>query len=317
MIDHNPHLVVPEGTRVVTRAEVRGRDGRVLQPKGALGMVVETPVDSTHAYRVQFPDGSVAALMRREFTVRIQYQTEDIEAALPEPDLYEYIIYRCVVGSRAYGLSHSASDTDYRGIYLPPAELHWSLTGVPEQIEYPETEEAYWELQKFLILALKANPNILECLYSPLVELATPTAQELLAQRERFLSKLIYQTYNGYVMGQFKKLEQDLRAQGQIKWKHAMHLIRLLISGVTALKEGYILVQQDAYRDALLTIRRAEMPWEEVNAWRLELHREFDEAYATTRLPERPDYGWANGFLVRARQSMVRDCSERLHHDKE
>ncbi len=301
----NPHLDVPIGTRVVTRAEVLGHDGRLRHPKGAPGMIVETPADDTHAYRVQFPDGSVVSLTRREFTIRVQYQLEGIDAALAEYDLYDYVIYRCIVGSRAYGLSHDASDTDYRGIYLPPAELHWSLTGVPEQLESPGTEEAYWELQKFLLLALKANPNILECLYTPLVELATPLAQELLAMRACFLSKLIYQTYNGYVLGQFKKLERDLRTSGEIKWKHAMHLIRLLISGVTALKDGYIMVQQDEYRDALLSIRRAEMPWEKLNAWRLALHREFDAAYATTYLPERPDYVRVNAFLIRARRSMV------------
>lgn len=305
MTKHNPHLIVPEGTKVVTRGEIHGPDGRLLHGTGALGMVVEAPGDSTHAYRVQFPDGSVASLPRKAFIIRAQYQEAGIEEALEAPDLYPYVIYRCIVGSRAYGLSHEASDTDYRGIYLPPAELHWSLAGVPEQLERPETEEAYWELQKFLILALKANPNILECLYTPLIELATPLAQELLAMRDCFLSKLIYQTYNGYVMGQFKKLEQDLRARGDIKWKHAMHLIRLLISGVTALQEGYILVQQDAHRDALLAIRRGEMPWEDVNAWRLELHREFDTAYETTRLPERPNYARVNAFLIEARRDMV------------
>lgn len=305
MLKHNPHLIVPEGTKIVTRAEVHAHDGRPLQPKGALGMVVETPADSTHAYRVQFPDGTLVSLTRREFTIRAEYQVEGIEAALAEYDLYDYVIYRCIVGSRAYGLSDDASDTDYRGIYLPPAELHWSLTGVPEQLENPETEEAYWELQKFLKLALKANPNILECLYTPLVEYAAPPAQELLAMRECFLSKLIYQTYNGYVMGQFKKLEQDMRTRGEIKWKHAMHLIRLLIAGVTALREGYVLVQQIPHREELLTIRRGGMPWEEVNAWRLALHREFDAAYARTRLPERPNYARVNAFLIEARRSMV------------
>ena len=83
---------------------------------------------------------------------------------------------------------------------------------MPEQLENDATQETYWELRKFLILALKANPNILECLYTPLIEHAAPLAKELLAMRESFLSKLVYQTYNGYVMSQFKKLEQDLRA---------------------------------------------------------------------------------------------------------
>jgi hypothetical protein len=298
-------LIIPVGTKVVTRAEVVGHDGKILQPRSALGMIVEAPGDCTHAYRVQFPDGSVVGLTRKEFTIRTQFQLEGLWELLADYDLYDCIIYRCIVGSRAYGLSHEASDTDYRGIYLPPAEAQWSLVGVPEQLENEEAQEAYWELQKFLILALKANPNILECLYTPLVELATPLAQELLAMREIFLSKLIYQTYNGYVLGQFKKLEQDLRARGEIKWKHAMHLIRLLLSGVTALKEGYIVVEQQEHRDALLAIRRGEVPWQEVNAWRLALHQEFDAAYATTRLPERPDFEGANAFLIRARRSMV------------
>ena len=89
------------------------------------------------------------------------------------------IIYRCVVGSQAYGLERDSSDVDRRGIYLAPAELEWSLYGVPEQLENAETEECYWELKKFMVLALKANPNILECLYTPLVETRTPVAEEL------------------------------------------------------------------------------------------------------------------------------------------
>ena len=38
--------------------------------------------------------------------------------------------------------------------------------------------------------------------------------------RGAFLSKLIYKTYNGSVLSQSKKLEQDLRAKGEIKQKH-------------------------------------------------------------------------------------------------
>ena len=221
-------------------------------------------------------------------------------------DWKQFIIYRCVVGSQAFGLSDDASDVDRRGIYLPPAELHWSLYGVPEQIENNDMQEAYWELQKFLVMALKANPNILECLHTPMVEHATPLIEELLANRKVFLSKLIYQTYNGYVMSQFKKLEQDMRARGEIKWKHAMHLIRLLLSGINALREGELRVRLDEHREALLGIKSGEQPWPEVNAWRLRLHKEFDEAFASTRLPERPHYGWANEFLVRARRKMVK-----------
>jgi hypothetical protein len=241
-------------------------------------------------------------------------QGEDLEAVgavLEEYALYEHVVYRCVLGSHAYGLANERSDTDRRGIYLPPAELHWSLYGVPEQLENRETDEVYWEMRKFVVLALKANPNILECLYTPVVELTTPVADELLGMRDIFLSKLIYQTYNGYVLSQFKRMEQDLRTSGAIKWKHAMHLIRLLIAGVTGLREGYIPVRVDEqHRDRLLAIKRGEVEWPEVDEWRLALHRQFDHALATTALPDRPDYERANALLVWARRSVVHDATK-------
>jgi hypothetical protein len=296
-------LIVPLGTQIVSRIEVKSALGEPLCPVGAVGVITKAPTDNTHSYRVQFTNGIEAALHRNEFSLRKQHTSA--ETVIDESDLYDFVIYRVIVGSRAYGLDTEASDTDRRGIYLPPAELHWAMFGVPEQLENKATEECYWELQKFLVLALKANPNILECLYSPLIETITPLAQELLAMREIFLSKLVYQTYNGYVMSQFKKLEQDLRARGEIKWKHAMHLIRLLLSGVTVLREGFVPVRADEHRDELLAIRRGELHWDEVNARRLSLHKEFDAALAITKLPERPNYERANAFLLRARRAMV------------
>src|SRR5438067_9094457 len=195
--------ILPPGTHVVTRVETRGVGGDPPRPPGAVGVIVQSPTDATHAYRIRFADGSEASLRREEMAVRKHFQQGDLlpaEGPLPDVGLSEFVIYRCVVGSRAYGLEHDASDTDRRGIYLPPADRHWSLYGVPEQLEDPEAQECYWELQKFLVLALKANPNVLECLYTPLVEYAAPLAQELLDMRQIFLSRLVYQTYNGYVL---------------------------------------------------------------------------------------------------------------------
>ena len=115
--------------------------------------------------------------------------------------------------------------------------MQWSLFGAPEQFEDNAAQSCYWELQKFLIMALKANPNILECLYSPMVEKVTPLGEELLALRQAFLSQMIFQTFNGYAMSQFKKIEQDMRNQGEVRWKHAMHLLRLLLTGAATLRE--------------------------------------------------------------------------------
>jgi len=45
-------------------------------------------------------------------------------------------------------------------------------------LECDSTQEAYWELKKFLVLALKANPNVLECLYSPMIVQASALASD-------------------------------------------------------------------------------------------------------------------------------------------
>ena len=106
-------------------------------------------------------------------------------------------------------------------------------------------------------------------------------------------------------MSQFKKLSGDLRNRGEVKWKHVMHLIRLLLAGITVLQEGYVPVHVGPHRDKLLAIKRGEVPFEEVEAWRLALHREFDAAAEATKLPDRPDYNRANALLLRARRSVV------------
>ena len=185
------------------------------------------------------------------------------------------------------------------------SDLQWSLFGAPEQFEDNAAQSCYWELQKFLAMALKANPNILECLYSPMVEKVTPLGAELVAARQGFLSQMIFQTFNGYAMSQFKKIEQDIRNHGEVRWKHAMHLVRLLLTGAATLREGRVPVRVEAHRERLLTVKHGEMPWAEMDAWRKELHCDFERALAETKLPERPDYTWANEFLLKARREMV------------
>jgi hypothetical protein len=51
------------------------------------------------------------------------------------------------------------------------------------------------------------------------------------------------------------------------------------------------------------------MKWSEVNNWRLALHREFEEAFRATKLPDEPDYARANVLLIKARRSTVGGAS--------
>jgi uncharacterized protein len=304
-VHYHPNMIFSEGTQVVTLVDIPGSAGLVLHPRGTVGVVVKSPTDHEHSYHVRFPDNFEAPLKQSEVEMLARFKEGEIgdsAHAVAFADLYQRVIYRCVIGSQAYGLADAVSDVDRRGIYLPSADLQWSLYGVPEQLENHQTQEAYWELQKFLVLALKANPNVLECLYTPLVEKATPLAEELLTMRSIFLSRMVYQTYNGYVMSQFKKMQADIRNKGQVKWKHVMHLIRLLLSGIGVLRDGDVPVKVDTHRDRLLAIRRGEVPWDDVESWRISLRQDFNAAFENTKLPERPDYERANAFLISARR---------------
>ena len=69
-----------------------------------------------------------------------------------------------------------------------------------------------------------------------------------------------------------------------------------------ALRDGFVPVKVDSHRERLLAIRRGEVPWDDVESWRLVLHQEFNGAFETTKLPERPDYERANAFLISARR---------------
>lgn len=299
-----------QGTRVVLLHDVGATAGQPAFKKGMVGMIIKLPEDAKHAYRVQFPDGGVGSFKRSELVSLIHWKEGGMEESrLADYQLEKYVIYRCVMGSKAFGLSGKNSDTDVRGIYLPPAHLHWSLWGVPEQLEDKDVDACYWELEKFIKLALRANPNILECLYTPLVQYKTPIADRLLAIRKIFLSKCAYQTYNGYVLSQFKKMENRRKHTGEVNWKHAMHLIRLLHSGIHLLQHHEILVDVGEHRDQLLAIKQGQHAWKEVDGWRVALGKSFEDAYAATRLPERPDYDRANQFLIEARHAMVEDHS--------
>ncbi len=67
-------------------------------------------------------------------------------------------------------------------------------------------------------------------------------------------------------MSQFKELQADIRNQGYAKWKHVMHLIRLLISGIRVLRDGFVPMQANQQPVQFLTIKRGDMPWDETRS---------------------------------------------------
>jgi predicted nucleotidyltransferase len=206
--------------------------------------------------------------------------------------------YACVMGSRAFGLATDASDTDRRGVYVAPTPLFWGFTKPPTHVEGPAEEQFSWELERFCELALRANPNILECLHSPLVEHLDPTGRELLALRPAFLSSRVHDTFTGYATAQFKKLRT-----GPLRGKPAMHLIRLLLTARDLLRTGELHLGVGDHRDRHLAIKRGEVPWPHIESWFTRLTSETAEAARCTPLPPEPDAARVEDFLIRVRRA--------------
>ncbi|MFG3139439.1 DNA polymerase beta superfamily protein [Streptomyces sp. NPDC048211] len=215
----------------------------------------------------------------------------------------DHTVYSCVMGSRAFGLATDGSDTDRRGVFLAPTPLFWGFDKPPAHIDGPADEQFSWELERFCELALRANPNVLECLHSPLVERVDATGRELLSLRDAFLSRQAHQTFVRYALGQRRKLEADVRQYGAPRWKHAMHLLRLLASCRDLLRTGELTIDVGPAREELLTVKRGEVAWPEVERRMTALAEENDEAAARSPLPAQPDRARVEGFLIRARRA--------------
>ena len=114
------------------------------------------------------------------------------------------IIYKCIYGSRAFGLATEESDVDIRGVFVLPKKQFYGLERL-DQISDERSNELYWELDRFVALLLKNNPNALETLA---VGHQHVLAKDVLFSElsvDMFLSAQCYETFARYAGTQLKK----------------------------------------------------------------------------------------------------------------
>ena len=106
-VHNSPNLIYSVGTQVVALKQVQGSNGETVHPAGAVGLVTRSPIDRQHSYRVRFTDGFEAMLHHDYLMLLAEYKQGDINdsnRSLSTHGLFDRVIYRCVVGSRAFGL---------------------------------------------------------------------------------------------------------------------------------------------------------------------------------------------------------------------
>jgi hypothetical protein len=213
------------------------------------------------------------------------------------------IVYVCLAGSRAYGLDRPDSDWDVRGVYMAPTEELLGLREPPDELEenQPPRETKIFELGKFVRLATKANPNILELLWAPESQ-SLGIFEPFVKNRGAFLSKQLAVSYRGYAKSQFVKMKQDVNTKGEIRMKHAAHLLRLMTAGAMALDIGTIPVKTGGRsREFLKGVLAGNVEFDEIMKRYERQEAFFDLALSRSKLPEEPDEDLINKLLVTAR----------------
>lgn len=115
-------------------------------------------------------------------------------------------IFECVVGSIAYGTNTEASDTDIKGVYIQPNSEILGTKYI-EQLNI-DKDTTFYELRRFLELAVSANPTILEMLFvdDRFINIVDERFKTLiLKDRHIFLTKQCYNSFAGYAFQQIQK----------------------------------------------------------------------------------------------------------------
>jgi len=116
----------------------------------------------------------------------------------------------CLHGSRAYGTNNQDSDYDYKGICIPSKEYFFQPSKKFEQAELKDPDTVVYEIKKFFNLASQCNPNILEILFCDPQDIiiCNELGEQLLENRDLFLSKKARFSFSGYAISQLRRLSR-------------------------------------------------------------------------------------------------------------
>ncbi|WP_437315249.1 DNA polymerase beta superfamily protein [Sorangium sp. So ce385] len=198
---------LPHGTEVTTRVDRLLGERRV--PQGAVGRVVAS---AGAELDVMVVGVGVVRYRRDELVPRKAGQVRHAERRSAAWDaLRPAVVLEAVVGSRAWGLAHEGSDTDRRGVFALPFPWTTGLAEPPRDLVSADGSASYWEVEKAIRQALRADPNTLELLFVRTAEARDEIGAWILEARTAFVSSAIYGSFGRYALSQLKRLSQAHR----------------------------------------------------------------------------------------------------------
>ena len=238
--------------------------------------------------------------------------------------------YETIMGSVAYGVSSDTSDVDVYGWAIPPKEdifphLRGEVAGFGSpakrfevyQEHHIEDRDALaghgrthdltiFGVVKLFALAMRNNPNVLDCLFTPTTCVLHCTRVGNLVRENRrvFLHKGAWPMFKGYAYSQLHKLANKrprgkragLVAEHGFDTKFAYHVVRLIGEVEQILTEGDIDLQRDNER--LKAIRRGEWTEARLRQWFADKESQLERTYAESTLQAAPDEARIKALLL-------------------
>ena len=235
-----------------------------------------------------------------------------------EFDIFDASILLGYRGSKAHGTyrpnnnPNSIDDIDVMGVAIAPLEYYLGLKSF-EQFEkqHDEWDVVIYDIRKYCRLLLKCNPNVMSLLWLPddLYLSKTELGQELIDNRDLFVSKQSYKSFSGYAYGQLKRMtrfechgymgekRKSLVKKFGYDTKNASHLVRLLEMGIEFLDTGNLTVKRSNV-SYLLDIKDGKYTLEQIQAKAEGLLSKIERARDECKLPDKPNFNKANELLV-------------------
>lgn len=250
---------------------------------------------------------------------------QELDPLLHQPEIPSAVCLLVVAGSHAYGMAHSGSDLDVRGVYLKDLK-DFLLEQPDETITLPGGDVVFHPLNKFIHLACQGNPAVLEWLFTEPEEIlyADEWGQLLLDHRTLFLSRKTISAYKGFAVGSWRDLQKKLeqlpahpQEYDRIRVeKHGRHLVRLLRQ------------LEEIVRDHQLHLKVQDMPpvlicqkgrWQLHPDYLQELDRlavQLKDAIAQTTLPPQPDRQAVEALIQTIHLRHLRRCIEAIEEER-
>lgn len=118
------------------------------------------------------------------------------------------LLIEYIRGSVSYGLDTPESDKDSGGIYMCSIKELLGYNTYKEEIADSKNDNKWYELNKFISLLVKANPNILEALFVDdnfIIGEVHPIMKYLREHRDMFLTKQCFISFYKYAESQIYK----------------------------------------------------------------------------------------------------------------